>query len=136
MISLMIIIILFVPWLNKLDFYILQAPFDLLYCDSWGPHKVPTHSRARFFLTIVDDFTRCTWIFLMQYKSETQQILKSFIDFARTLFHACIKAIRVDNDSEFLSMRNLFRLHGGVVERRHCHILIEASALVFQSQLG
>lgn len=86
----------------------------------------------------------------MQYKSETQQILKSFIDFARTQFHACIKAIRVDNDSEFLSMRNLFRLHGikyqrtsvytptqnGVVERRHCHILIEASALVFQSQLG
>lgn len=46
-------------------------------------------------------------------------------------------------------MRNLFRLHGieyqrisvytptqnGVVERKHCHIFIEASALLFQSQL-
>lgn len=37
-----------------------HAPFDLLHCDIWGPHKVPTHSGARFFLTIVDDFTRCT----------------------------------------------------------------------------
>ncbi|KAK3042543.1 hypothetical protein RJ639_000267 [Escallonia herrerae] len=34
-----------------------RAPFDLLHCDIWGPHKVPTHSGARFFLTIVDDFT-------------------------------------------------------------------------------
>jgi hypothetical protein len=42
-----------------------KAAFDLLHCDIWGPHKIPTHSGARFFLTIVDDFTRCTWIFLM-----------------------------------------------------------------------
>ncbi|XP_075076494.1 uncharacterized protein LOC142163140 [Nicotiana tabacum] len=34
-----------------------SAPFDLLHCDVWGPHKVPTHSGARYFLTIVDDFT-------------------------------------------------------------------------------
>ncbi|KAK3019009.1 hypothetical protein RJ639_003617 [Escallonia herrerae] len=36
-----------------------RAPFDLLHCDIWGPHKVPTHSGAHFFLTIVDDFTSC-----------------------------------------------------------------------------
>ena len=26
-----------------------HAPFDLLHCDLWGPHKIPTHSGARFF---------------------------------------------------------------------------------------
>jgi hypothetical protein len=26
-----------------------HAPFDLLHCDIWGPHKIPTHSGALFF---------------------------------------------------------------------------------------
>ncbi|CAL9006827.1 unnamed protein product [Prunus brigantina] len=37
-----------------------KAPFDLLHCDIWGPHKVTTHSGARCFLTTVDDFTSWT----------------------------------------------------------------------------
>lgn len=47
------------------------APFDLIHCDIWGPHKVSSHSGAKYFLTIVDDFTRCTWVYLMHYKSDT-----------------------------------------------------------------
>ena len=35
-----------------------NAPFDLIHCDIWGPHKITTHSGTRYFLTIVDDFTR------------------------------------------------------------------------------
>jgi len=126
-----------------------KAAFDLLHCDIWGPHKIPTHSGARFFLTIMDDFTRCTWIFLMQHKSETQNLLKSFVVFAQTQFHANIKTIRVDNGSEFFSMREFFQNHGiayqrtcvytpqqnGVVERKHRHILTVARALLFQSHL-
>ncbi|KAL5839769.1 hypothetical protein ACOSQ4_012377 [Xanthoceras sorbifolium] len=126
-----------------------HASFDLLHCDILGPHKFQTHSGTRFFLTIVDDFTRCIWIFLMQHKSETQNILKFFIDFAQTQFHAYVKAVRVDNGSEFLSMKNFFRLHGieyqrtcvytpqqnGFVERKHHHSLTVARALLFQSYL-
>lgn len=126
-----------------------HAPFDLLHCDIWGPHKVPTHSGARFFLTIVDDFTRCTWVFLMRYKSDSQNILKSFINFAYTQFQATVKEIRVDNGSEFMSMREFFQSHGieyqrtcvytpqqnGVVERKHRHILVVARALLFHSHL-
>ena len=114
-----------------------HVPFELIHCDIWGPHKVPTHLGARFFLTIVDDFTRCTWVFLMQHKSETQNLLKYFITFARTQFHASVKTIRVDNGAEFLSMQNFFHTHGieyqhtcvytpqqnGIVERKHHHLL-------------
>ncbi|CAL8998429.1 unnamed protein product, partial [Prunus brigantina] len=34
-----------------------KFPFHLIHCDIWGPHKHPTHSGARYFLTIVDDFS-------------------------------------------------------------------------------
>ncbi|KAM2881066.1 hypothetical protein COP2_014191 [Malus domestica] len=126
-----------------------SAPFVLLHCDIWGPYKIPTHTGARFFLTIVDDFSRCTWVFLMSHKSETQNLLKSFITFAHTQFNAAVKAIRVDNGSEFLSMRGYFQSTGielqrtcvytpqqnGVVERKHRHILTVARALRFQSNV-
>jgi hypothetical protein len=44
----------------------------------------------------------------MQYKSDSQNILKSFINFVYTQFQAIVKAIRVDNGSEFMSMRDFF----------------------------
>jgi hypothetical protein len=58
--------------------------FELIHCDIWGPQKIETHSGAHYFLTIVDDYTRFTWIFLMKFKSETQGLLKLFITFVHT----------------------------------------------------
>ena len=38
-------------------------PFDLIYCDLWGPYHVTSYSRHQYFLTLVDDCNRFTWIF-------------------------------------------------------------------------
>jgi len=45
--------------------------FELLHSDIWGPYKVPSLSGARYFFTVVDDFSRFTWTFYMHHKSET-----------------------------------------------------------------
>ncbi|CAL8991331.1 unnamed protein product [Prunus brigantina] len=55
-----------------------NKPFELIHCDIWGPHRLPTSSGARYFLTIVDDYSRFTWLFLMNLKSETQEKIKLF----------------------------------------------------------
>lgn len=34
--------------------------FALIHCDIWGPHKIASHSGARYFHTLVDDYTRST----------------------------------------------------------------------------
>lgn len=39
-----------------------QVVFDLIHLDVWGPYKVPTHNGYRFFLTIVDDYSRMCWL--------------------------------------------------------------------------
>jgi len=36
------------------------SPFDLIHVDIWGGYKVASISGAKYFLTIVDDHTRCT----------------------------------------------------------------------------
>lgn len=126
-----------------------KIPFELLHCDVWGPHKVPSHSGARFFLTIVDDFTRCTWVFFMKQKSETPELLIKFIQFAKTQFNTSVKIIRTDNGTEFQPLQNFLLNQGielqntcvytpqqnGVVERKHRHILNVARSLFFQSHV-
>jgi len=86
--------------------------FDHIHCDIWGPQKIETHSGAHYLLTIVDDYSRFTWIFLMKFKSETQGLLKSFITFVHTQFNCQVKIIRSDNGLEFISLKPFFSTHG------------------------
>ena len=124
-------------------------PFDLIHCDIWGPYKHPSLSGAHYFLTIVDDYSLFTWVFLMRYKDETQLLVKQFFAFASTQFSSRIKSFRSDNGAEFLSLQNFFKDNGvifqhscvytpqqnGVVERKHRHILQVARAFKFQANL-
>ncbi|KAL2236391.1 UNVERIFIED_CONTAM: Retrovirus-related Pol polyprotein from transposon RE1 [Sesamum indicum] len=125
--------------------------FDLIHVDIWGPYKQATMSGAHYVLTIVDDFSRATWTFLMRHKSQTLVTLTTFFAQILTQFSCKIKSVRTDNGSEFVSSscQSFFRNQGvlhqksctytpqqnGVVERKHRHLLEVARALMFQSHL-
>lgn len=40
--------------------------FELLYVDLWGPYNVLIYNGNKYFLTIVDDLSRVTWIYLLK----------------------------------------------------------------------
>jgi len=44
--------------------------FSLIHCVFWGPYRVPSSCSAVYFLTIVDDFLRTVWTYLMLEKSQ------------------------------------------------------------------
>ena len=127
------------------------SPFELLHLDTWGPYKSATHSTCHLFLTIVDDFTRCTWIYLMKYKSDASSVFQSFYSYVFNQFNALIKTIRSDNAPDlcegpmkiFLTSKGISHYktcrdtpqQNGVVERKHKHLLETARALYFQSNL-
>ncbi|CAH9142335.1 unnamed protein product, partial [Cuscuta epithymum] len=52
--------------------------FELIHCDIWGGYKCDSITGARYFLTIVDDFTRAVWVYLIKNKSEVPQVLIQF----------------------------------------------------------
>ena len=58
-------------------------PFEIIHCDIWGRYRHPSLTGAHYFLTIVDDFSRFTWIFLMRHKNEAQTLLKQFFTFVQ-----------------------------------------------------
>lgn len=70
------------------------------------------HARGKiFFLTLVDDFSRFTWLHLMQNKSEARQFIKKLHAMLLTHFGVLIKTVRTDNELEF-NMPEFFEEHG------------------------
>lgn len=125
--------------------------FELIHVDVWGKYATPTKNGHHYFLTIVDDFSRVTWTYLMKYKSDAYSLLVHFLAYVRNQFQTCVKTIRSDNGTEFTNnsfqkilcdsgILQQFSCPGtpqqnGVVERKHRHLLNVARALRFQADL-
>lgn len=134
------------PFPNSVS--VCEKPFDLLHTDIWGPISSPSMLGHKYFLTIVDDASRYTWLYFMKLKSETQQLIKNFISYVETQFDTKIKGIRTDNGYEF-KLTQYYSSKGivhqtscvetpqqnGIIERKHQHILAITRALLFQSSL-
>ena len=41
-----------------------KGTLDYVHVDLWGPTKTLSHSGARYFLSIVDDYSRKLWIYI------------------------------------------------------------------------
>ena len=91
--------------------HISDSPFNIVHCDIWGPYSDPTVDGHKYFLTIIDDCTRSTWVYLMKSKSDTRSILQSFYTMIKTQFYKAIKIFRIDNGLEF-QMIEFFKTHG------------------------
>ena len=128
-----------------------QGLFDLLHVDVWGPSRIPNRSQCRYYLVIVDDFSRLSWVFLLKDRSQGPVILKSLIAEIKTQFDVCVKIVRTDNALEFKS-KDLLQFYSGngiqpqftcphtsqqngVAERKHRQILNVARCLMIQSNM-
>jgi transposase InsO family protein len=81
-----------------------SRPLKLFHMDLFDPISYVSIGGNKYGLAIVDDFSRYTWVYFLQDKSEAQRIIKKFIRRAQNGFELKIKNIRSDNGSEF---RNL-----------------------------
>ena len=78
-----------------------DRPLELLHMDLFGPIAYISIDGSKYCLVIVDDYSRFTWVFFLQEKSHTQEILKGFLRRAQNEFGLRIKKIRSDNGTEF-----------------------------------
>jgi hypothetical protein len=56
-----------------------QNMFDLIHVDIWGPFSTECIHGFRYFLTILDDYSRHVWVVMMKSKSEASSRVKSFV---------------------------------------------------------
>ena len=76
-------------------------PLKLLHMDLFGPIAYISIGGNKYGLVIVDDFSRFTWVFFLQDKSEAQGIVKKLIGRAQNEYELKIKKVRSDNGLEF-----------------------------------
>ncbi|CAI7826774.1 unnamed protein product [Closterium sp. NIES-54] len=65
------------------SFPLMTAPLQTLHMDVWGPARVSGQDRERYFLLVVDDYTRYTTVFPLHSKGEVPDVLIPSICTAR-----------------------------------------------------
>ncbi|XP_075077902.1 uncharacterized protein LOC142164245 [Nicotiana tabacum] len=90
--------------------------------NSNGPYKIPTHDGYKYFLTIVDDYSRGTWTYLLRTKSNAFPVLKSFLAMVERQFATKVKIIRSDNALELGSgsVLSSFFSSNGILHQTSC----------------
>ncbi|XP_019447442.1 PREDICTED: uncharacterized protein LOC109348071 [Lupinus angustifolius] len=126
-----------------------NACFELVYVDLWGPAPVHSITGFRYYLSIVDAYTKHTWIFLLKQKSETLSVFQYFLKFVHTQFNTTIKSVQSDYGGEFRPFSAFLKTIGvvhriscphthhqqGTVERKHRHIVETGLTLLTHAQL-
>lgn len=52
--------------------------FNLIHCDLWGAYREATFCGATCFLTIVVDYSRAMWVYLLKGKMKYLRLLRIF----------------------------------------------------------
>ena len=69
--------------------------------DLRGPLRTNAPGGESYFMLIIDDFTRLTWVEFLKYKSEAIKKFKIFKALAKNQTGCKIKCIRSDRGGEF-----------------------------------
>ena len=96
--------------------------FELVHIDIWGPYHVQTYNGYRYFLAIVDDYSRTTWTHLLATKCNVVPLIKAFVEMADTQFNAKVKTIRSDNALELGVNKEAitFFVSKGIIHQTSC----------------
>jgi transposase InsO family protein len=78
-----------------------DRPLELLQMDLFDPIAYISIGGSKYCLVVVDDYSRFTWVFFLQEKSQTQDTSKIFLRRAQNEFRFRIRKIRSDNGTEF-----------------------------------
>jgi hypothetical protein len=78
-----------------------KRSLEMLHMDLFAPIDYISTGGNKYGIIIVDDYSRFTWVFILQDKDETQEVLKIFLKRAQNKFDVKVNRIRNDNDTEF-----------------------------------
>ncbi|KAM1320462.1 hypothetical protein ACFX2H_005342 [Malus domestica] len=126
-------------------------PLKLLHTDVWGPAPVSSVNGFRYYLLLVDDFSKYSWFFPLQYKSELFSTFVHFKSVVENLLGFKVITLRFDSGGEFVNHQfsDFLKTHGishqlscphtpeqnGCAERKHQHLVEIARTLLTASQV-
>lgn len=116
-------------------------PLHYIYADIWGPAPVTSLDGSKYYLLLVDLFTRYCWVYPLNAKSQVALIFPQFRLLVEKQFGFTIKNLFSDNGGEFASGISWLTTaphtpqQNGIVERRNRHVLEVSRALLHFASL-
>ena len=81
----------------------LTFKLDLIHSDVWGPTYNVSLGRSRYFVSFIDDYTRHTWIYVTEKKSEVFHCFRNLKNLFERETGRKIKCLRSDGRKEYFS---------------------------------
>ncbi|KAM1099314.1 hypothetical protein TB2_005809 [Malus domestica] len=131
--------------------YRATAPLELIHVDLCGPMKTESIAGNKYFMLLIDDFTRMIWVYFLRYKSDAFSCFKKFKAMAELQSGFKIKTLRSDRGGEFKSaefdqfcekegLQRQFTLaytpqQNGVVERKNRTVIEMAKYMLHEKRM-
>lgn len=87
---------------------------DLVHTDLCGPMQTMTPNGKRYYLTMIDDYSRYTEVYFLRNKSEAVEHIRRYIRYVKNKFGKAPNVIRSDNGREYANneIKRLFAEEG------------------------
>lgn len=128
-----------------------KEPLELIHGDLCGPISPPTYGGNKYFMLLVDDFSRFMWVYMLKSKDEALPVFKKFKLRIETEKERKLKVFRTDRGGEFMSVafkkfcddeglqRHLTAPYSpqqnGVVERRNQTVIEMARSMLKSKEM-
>lgn len=100
---------------NKMSHF----PFSLIHT-TWASTNVSNISSAKWFLTLIDNCTKVTWVLLLKQKSKVSSIFIMFALMVKNQFGVIIKRIGFSNAKNYFTfLLNSFLPKEGIIMSVH-----------------
>ncbi|XP_049936458.1 retrovirus-related Pol polyprotein from transposon RE1 isoform X4 [Nymphaea colorata] len=125
--------------------------FSLVHSDVWGPSGIHSRGGFQYFITFIDDYSRCIFVYLLKDRSEVPHIIETFILLVENqyknsvktfglimLVNICVSLLKNSFERGGLFMRHPVVIpppQNGVAERKNRQLLNVTRAILFQRNL-
>lgn len=125
---------------------------QLVHSDVAGPMKTESYGGCKYFVTFIDDYSRCVTVYPMKHKSETLSKFKLWEAYVTNETGCTIKTLRTDNGGEYMSreFQDLLKEKGirhettvpyspqqnGIAERFNRTLQESALSMILQAKLS
>jgi transposase InsO family protein len=79
------------------------TPLQLVHSDLCGLLSSPSLSRCKYFLTFIDEFSRCAWVYFLKLKSQVFEKFLVYKALAEKQYGQKIKRLRINNGGEYVN---------------------------------
>jgi len=75
---------------------IASSPLELIHFDICGPMSVIARNVAIYFITLIDDYSRYGYVYLLSHRYEALDMFKYFVVEVETQLERRVKVLRTD----------------------------------------